>query len=162
MIVEGLESRLVPLIKSHRGKVALAVKHLGTGESYNFHGDEPMPTASLIKLAVMIEVYQQAAEGKVKLTDSVSLRQDDKVPGSGVLTEHFSPGLTFPLRDAVHLMMAYSDNTATNLLLDKIGIAATGRRMTAWGLPHTAIYAKVSFEALRTVARPWPAVGGVQ
>ena len=40
---EGLETRLVPLIKNHRGKVALAVKHLGSGESYNFHGDEPMP-----------------------------------------------------------------------------------------------------------------------
>jgi len=139
---DNLESRLAPLAKAHKGTIAIAVKHLGTGEHFTLNADEPMPTASLIKLAVMIEVYQQAADGKIKLSDSVTLRQEDKVPGSGVLTAHFTPGLVFPLRDAVHLMMALSDNTATNLVLDKIGIAATGKRMEAWGFPHTKIYAK--------------------
>src|SRR5258708_6901120 len=67
-----LESRLAPLAKAHKGKVAIAVKHLGTGESCYLHADEPMPTASLIKLPVMMEVYQQAAEGKVKMTDPVT------------------------------------------------------------------------------------------
>src|SRR5205085_8304465 len=104
---------------------------------------EPMPTASLIKLAVMIEVYQQAAEKRIQLSDQLTLRAEDKVPGSGVLTDHFTPGLTFPLRDAVHLMIALSDNTATNLILDKIGIASTAKRMESWGLPNTKIHAKV-------------------
>jgi beta-lactamase class A len=140
---EGLEARLTPLVKSHHGKVALAVQHLQTGESYSLDGDQPVPTASLIKLAVMIEAYQQAAEGKLRLTELVTLQKEDKVPGSGVLTYHFTTGLTFPLQDAVHLMIAYSDNTATNLVLDRIGIAATGKRMEAWGFPHTRIYAKV-------------------
>ncbi|HZT81615.1 MAG TPA: serine hydrolase [Gemmataceae bacterium] len=139
----GLEACLAPLAKSHKGKVAIAVKHLGTGESYYLHADEPMPTASLIKLAVMMEVYQQADEGKVRLTDKVTLRQEDKVPGSGILTEHFSDGACFSLRDAVRLMIVYSDNTATNLVLDRIGIASTNRRMQAWGYPNTRIHAKV-------------------
>src|SRR5262245_4515499 len=52
---EGLEARLTPLAKAHKGKVAIAVKHLGTGETFYLHADEPMPTASLIKLPVMIE-----------------------------------------------------------------------------------------------------------
>src|SRR5262245_25587215 len=121
----SLETRLAPLATAHKGKVALAVKHLGTGESCTLNGDEPMPTASLIKFPVMIEVYLQAAEGKVKLADPVTLREADKVPGSGILTYHFSDGANFPLRDAVRLMIAYSDNTATNLVLDKIGIAST-------------------------------------
>src|SRR6516162_2470551 len=82
----SLESRLAPLAKAHKGKVAIAVKHLGTGESFYLNADEPMPTASLIKLAVMVEAYQQAAEGKVKLTDPVTLHKEDKVPGSGILT----------------------------------------------------------------------------
>jgi beta-lactamase class A len=138
-----LEARLAPLAKAHKGKVAIAVKHLGTGEGYYLNADEPMPTASLIKLAVMVEVYQQAAEGKVKLTDPVTLRQADKVPGSGILTEHFSDGATFSLRDAVRLMIAFSDNTATNLVLDQIGIGSTGKRMEAWGFPNTKIHAKV-------------------
>jgi beta-lactamase class A len=140
---DGLEACLLPLVKNLRGKVALAVRHLQTGEGYSLDADEPMPTASLIKLAVMIELYQQAAEGKLKLSDPVTLQKEDKVPGSGVLTDHFTPGLTFPLRDAAHLMIAYSDNTATNLILDRIGVAATGKRMEAWGFPHTRIYAKV-------------------
>src|SRR5438874_2041209 len=135
----SLEAQLAPLAKAHKGKVAIAVKHLGSGESYSLNADEPMPTASLIKLAVMIEVYQQVAEGKVKLSDPITLRKEDKVQGSGVLNEHFTPGITFPLRDAVSLMIAVSDNTATNLVLDKIGIGATGERMEAWGFPNTKI-----------------------
>ena len=149
----SLEVRLASLAKDHKGKVAIAVKHLKNGTSYYLHADEPMPTASLIKLAVMIEVYQQAAEGKIKLTDSVTLHEADKVPGSGILTEHFSDGATISLRDTVRLMMAFSDNTATNLVLDKIGIAATGKRMEAWGYPNTRINAK-SFRGDTTSVAP--------
>ena len=150
---EDLASRLESLAKTHKGKVAIAVKHLGTGESYYLNADEPMPSASLIKLPVMIEVYQQVAEGKIKLSDLVTLRQEDKVQGSGVLTDHFSPGVTFPLHDAVHLMIAVSDNTATNLVLDKIGIGATALRMEAWGFPNTKIHAK-SFRGDKTSVFP--------
>src|SRR4051812_24978885 len=148
----SLESRLAPLAKAHKGKVAIAVKHLGSGESYYLHADEPMPTASLIKLPVMMEVYQQAAEGKVKLTDPVTLHDSDKVPGSGILTQHFSDGASFSLRDAVRLMIVYSDNTAKNPVLDKIGIAATNQRMEAWGLPNTRINAKVFRGSTTSVA----------
>jgi beta-lactamase class A len=139
---DSLEARLVPLAKAHKGKVAIAVKHVGSGESYYLSADEPMPTASLIKLAVMIEAYQQAADGKVKLTDMVTLHDPDKVGGSGILTYHFSDGASFPLRDAVHLMIVYSDNTATNLVLDKIGIRSTADRMEPWGFPNTKIHSK--------------------
>jgi beta-lactamase class A len=139
---EGLEARLAPLAKAHKGKVAIAVKHLGSGETYFLNADEPMPTASLIKLAVMAEVYQQVAEGRVKLSDMVTLHDADKVPGSGILTYHFSDGATFPLRDAVRLMIVFSDNTATNLVLDKIGLRSTADRMEAWGFPNTKIHAK--------------------
>ncbi len=140
---ESLDSRLLPLIDAHHGKVAVAVKNLETGEQLRHRADEPMPTASLIKLAVMIEVYQQAAEGKISLDDMFTLTEADKVPGSGVLTSHFSPGATISQRDAVRLMIAYSDNTATNLVLDKIGLPATAARMEAWGFPHTKIHSKV-------------------
>src|SRR5262249_34737902 len=139
----SLEARLAPLAKAHKGQVAIAVKHLRSGESYYLNADEPMPTASLIKLAVMVEAYQQVTEGKVKLTDPVTLRKEDKVEGSGILTYHFSEGATFPLRDAVRLMIVFSDNTATNLVLDKIGIDATAKRMEQWGFPNTKIHAKV-------------------
>jgi beta-lactamase class A len=148
-----LEERLAPLAKAHKGEVAIAVRHLLTGESYTLNGDKVMPTASLIKFPVMLEVYLQVAEGKVKLSEMVTLHEKDKVPGSGILTSHFSEGATFPLRDAVRLMIAYSDNTATNLVLDKIGIASTNKRMAAWGCPETRINAKV-FLGSKTSVNP--------
>lgn len=139
----SLESRLMPLIKAHKGKVAVAVKNLKTGESFACHADDVMPTASLVKFPVMVETYRQAAQGQVNLDDFVTLEKDDKVPGSGILTYHFSPGARFPLRDAVHLMIVYSDNTATNLVLDQIGIGSTAETMEKLGYPNTKIHSKV-------------------
>lgn len=140
---ESLEGRLRPLIDAHKGEVAIAVKHLKTGETFQHRADEPMPTASLIKLPVMIEVYQQAHDGKLKLADPITLKKEDKVPGSGILTTHFSEGASFPLVDAVRLMIAFSDNTATNLVVDKIGLPATATRMESLGFPNTKLHSKV-------------------
>lgn len=140
---EDLDSRIAPLVKEHKGKVAVAVKNLKTGEEYYLHADDVMPTASLIKLPVMIETYWQAAEGKVKLDTTLTLRKADKVPGSGILTNHFSDGATFPLRDAVRLMIVFSDNTGTNMVLDQIGLPSTNARMAKLGLKETRINAKV-------------------
>jgi D-alanyl-D-alanine carboxypeptidase (penicillin-binding protein 5/6)/beta-lactamase class A len=139
----SLEARLAPLIRDHKGKVAVALKHLGTGETYFLNADEPMPTASLIKLPVLIETYLQADEGKLSMTDRLTLRESDKVQGSGILTDHFSDGATFSIRDACRLMTAFSDNTATNLILDRVGIKNVNARMEAWELPNTKLNVKV-------------------
>jgi beta-lactamase class A len=138
-----LEAKVASLAKAHKGQVAVAVKNLKTQEVFTLNGDERMTTASLIKLPVMVETYWQVAEGKVKLETPVTLKKDDMVPGSGVLTQHFSPGATFSLRDAVRLMIVFSDNTATNLVLDQIGIPSTRERMDTLGLKNTRINAKV-------------------
>ncbi|MGE5193369.1 MAG: serine hydrolase [Deltaproteobacteria bacterium] len=138
-----LEERLKPLIAAHEGQVAVAVKHLEKGEAFSHRADEPMPTASLIKFSVMIEAYRQADREQIDLAKAVVLRDEDKVPGSGILTSHFSAGAAFPLRDAVRLMIAFSDNTATNLVLDQIGLSATAKSMEELGCPNTKIHAKV-------------------
>jgi beta-lactamase class A len=140
---ETLESMLTPLIQAHKGKVAVAVKNLDTGESFAYHADVPMRTASLIKFPIMVEAYRQAADKKVDLDKPVTLKKGDKVPGSGILTAHFSEGATFPLRDAIHLMIVYSDNTATNLVLDEIGIRSTAETMERMGYPNTKAHSKV-------------------
>src|SRR6516162_4657787 len=126
---KSLKERIEPLVKEHKGKAAVAVKNLRTGESFTLNGDEPMPTASLIKFPVLVELYFQVSEGKVNLATHVMVHKEDMVPGSGILTYHFSDGANFPLRDAARLMMVYSDNTATNLVLDRIGIDSTNKRM---------------------------------
>ncbi len=139
-----LESRLMPLIRAHQGKVAVAVKPLGSGESFRYHADDVMPTASLIKFPVMIEAYRQAADKQVDLDSFITLKKQDKVGGSGILYYHFSDGDTFKLRDAIRLMIVFSDNTATNLVLDAIGIGATAATMEKMGYPNTKIHSKVS------------------
>ena len=63
----GLAGVIEPLIHAHKGKVAVAVKNLRTGETYLYHADEVMPTASLIKFPVMVETYRQAAAGLIDL-----------------------------------------------------------------------------------------------
>ena len=142
-VAENLESCLTPLILAHKGRVSVAVKHLWTGESFEYHADQVMPTASLIKFPVMIEAYRQAAAKQIDFDSVVVLKKQDKVPGSGVLTDHFTEGATFRLRDAVRLMIAFSDNTATNIVLDAIGIGATAATMEKLGYPNTKIHAKV-------------------
>ncbi len=140
---DGLNEKLLPLIERHQGDVAVMVRHLETGESFEHEADDVMPTASLIKLAVMVETYQQAHVGKLALSDVITLKNTDKVQGSGILTSHFSDGLQLSLRDAVRLMIAYSDNTATNLVVDRIGLPSVAKRMEALSLPETKLHAKV-------------------
>lgn len=140
---DGLGDRLKPLIEAHQGQVGIAVRHLKTGETFAHRENEPMPTASLIKFPVMIEAYRQAQAGKLDLQKMVTLRDEDKVPGSGILTSHFSSGAAFPVRDAIRMMIAFSDNTATNLVLDQIGLPATAKCMEEMNCPETKIHSKV-------------------
>lgn len=139
----SLADRLTPLIAAHKGRVAVGVEQLEGDARFAYQADEVFPTASLIKFPVLIELYRQAQDGRVDLKHQVTLREADKVPGSGILTQHFSDGATFALVDAARLMIAYSDNTATNLVLDQIGLASTGEAMQTLGCPNTRIHSKV-------------------
>jgi beta-lactamase class A len=121
----------------------VALKHLTSGATFTHRADEPMPTASLIKLPVMVTAYQQAADWTLDLDKRIVLKAEDKVPGSGILTQHFSAGTEISVRDVIRLMIVYSDNTATNLVVDQIGLPATTERMTKWEYPHTRLHAKV-------------------
>ena len=143
LATDTLRAAVQPLIEAHAGKVAVAIEHLDREVAYHHRADEPMPTASLIKLAVMIEAYRQVAADALSLDQVVTLRDEDKVPGSGILTDHFSAGARMSVRDAIRLMIRYSDNTATNLVVDQIGLPATAKTMEAWGYPQTKLHAKV-------------------
>ena len=139
----ALAAKLDALAATHKGKIAVGVKHLATGEAYFHKPDEVMPTASLIKLPVMVETFRQIDEGKFKYDHKLTLTKDDCVPGAGVLTDSFTPGATFTLLDAVRLMITVSDNTATNMVLDTITLPATNVTMAKLGFPETRVNAKV-------------------
>ena len=111
--------------------------------AFHYRADDPMPTASLIKLPVMVEAYRQAEAKMLSLDKMIALRAEDKVPGSGILTPHFSPGTSLSLRDLIRLMIAYSDNTATNLVVEQIGLANTSRTMETMGWSNTKLHSLV-------------------
>jgi D-alanyl-D-alanine carboxypeptidase (penicillin-binding protein 5/6) len=142
-IAQDLADRLQPWIDKHAGKVSVAIKHLETGETFFHREKEVVPTASLIKFPILVEYYKQLEAGTLPRDLTVPLRDEDKVPGSGILTEHFASGTVLPLETVAHLMITYSDNTATNLVLDHVGIANVGKTMTELGMPETQVHSKV-------------------
>lgn len=105
-------------------------------------GDVVCPAASLIKVAVALEVFCQIEEGDLSLGERVPLRQEEKVIGSGVLAE-LTDGLTPTLGDLVYMALAISDNTAANMLIERVGLFSVNRRLARLGLQSTRISGKI-------------------
>jgi len=141
-----LNQRIAYKTAGFPGEVSLFAKNLQTGVSYGLLAREPVRTASTIKLAVMIECFAEAGEGKLKWTEPLTVSAENKVSGSGVLTE-FSDGVQLPLGDVMHLMTVVSDNTAANMLLDRVTGNAVNARMAGLGLQQTRVMRKILGEA---------------
>ena len=137
-----LDQRIRAEISQFKGKVNLFAKNLETGATYELGGDDRVPTASTIKVAVMIEAFARVAEGKAKWTDELVLSKEKKVGGAGILPV-FADGLRLTLRDAVTLMMVLSDNTATNLVIDVLTADAVNARMESLGMKETRLMRRV-------------------
>ena len=146
----GLHRTLDSLVKHYHGVLGYSIHNLDTDERFTLRGDETFPTASLIKVPILVTLFDLADKGMISLDDQLTLLKIDQVPGSGVL-QYMHPGMTLSVRDAAVLMSILSDNTATNLLLDKIAIRRVWQKMEALGLPHTKVHAKV-FLRLASVA----------
>ncbi len=138
----AIDQRVQAAIRGFPGSVSLYARNLDTGVSYGLRADAPVPTASTIKLPIMVELFAEAEEGRLDWNQKLLLTDQDKVSGSGVLTE-FSSGDAFPIRDLMHLMIVVSDNTATNLILDRIGGNAVNARMAQLGLKQTVVMRKI-------------------
>ena len=138
----ALDQRVRAEVMQFKGKVSLFAKNLDTGVVYELRGDERVPTASTIKIAIMVEAFARVAEGKAKWTDELVLTKEKKVGGSGILPE-FADGLRLTFRDGVTLMMVLSDNTATNLVIDVLTADAINARMESLGLRETRLMRRV-------------------
>lgn len=137
----ALHRQLDSLAASHHGVVGYTVHNIDTGERLERRGDETFSTASLIKVPVLVTLYDLIEKGEISPDDRIVILKIDKVPGSGQL-QFLHDGVEVTVRDAAWLMITISDNTATNLLLDKITIRRVWERMEALGLPHTKIHSK--------------------
>jgi beta-lactamase class A len=125
------------------GVLAVAILDLSTGQKYLLHADEVMPTASSIKIAILAELYRQAQQGKLKLTDFYTLQSSDLVGGSGI-TSVLTPGATrLTLRDVAGLMISVSDNSATNVIIDRVGMENVNAMLDSLGLTHTRLQRKM-------------------
>lgn len=123
----------------YAGTAALVVTDLHTGEVlHEEQADRPFPAASTIKVPLLVLALQAAERGELRLEDRVTLRAEDQVAGAGVLHE-LSPGLALSWHDVLTLMIVVSDNTATNLLIERLGVAEINAGFRSLGLETTRL-----------------------
>jgi beta-lactamase class A len=134
---QKFDRRLHDIASRVDGVVGYDVVDVTSGDRFAHLEGTVFPTASAIKLAIVYELFAQAAEGRVRLDDSMALDRSKAVGGTGVLVHMGTP--TLSIRDYATLMVTLSDNTATNVLIDKLGMADIARRMTSLGLSSTKL-----------------------
>jgi hypothetical protein len=105
------------------------------------------PTASCIKLFILLVLMRRIAAGDLTLEQRIPVLAGQQVGGSGVLKD-LSAGIELPLRDVATLMIVLSDNTATNMLVDLLGLAAVNQTIRDLGLPDTTLFDRVDFHAI--------------
>jgi beta-lactamase class A len=131
------ERRVQEIASRLDGVVGYVFVDLTSGERITRLERETFPTASTIKLAIVYELFKQAAEGKIRLDETITLDRGKAVGGSGVLFELGTP--TLSIHDYAALMVTLSDNTATNILIDRLGMEQIARRMQGLGLNATKL-----------------------
>ncbi|MDQ4121224.1 MAG: class A beta-lactamase-related serine hydrolase [Acidobacteriota bacterium] len=136
----SLDERIKNALADFQGSAWIYAKNLDNGKTYELRADERVRTASTIKLAIMVEAFAQVEAGKLKWTDKFVLK--NKQGGSGVLGE-FTEGTEIDLKTLVNLMIVVSDNTATNLILDRITSDAVNARMEQLGFANIRSLRKI-------------------
>lgn len=132
-----VESAISAILKPVAGVFGVVARRDGN-DGVALNQDEVFPSASVIKVPMMVDLFCLRDEGKLSFDEIVKLRDEDKVDGSGVLKEMHA-GLEVTLLDLLILMIVQSDNTATNLLIDRIGMESVNERMRGLGLEKTTL-----------------------
>jgi beta-lactamase class A len=154
----SLQQELAAIAATHKGHVALYAKQLNSGKEVALDPDQPVQTASVIKLAILFEAMEQVRAGKAHWDEKLTLKKGDGVNGSGVLT-FFDTPLTLTLKDVLTMMVIVSDNTATNLAIDRFGVSAVNARIAWMGLKDTHLYKKIGKPATEPMPADQPKFG---
>lgn len=154
----ALQQRLAAIVAAHQGKVGLFATQLNTGKTVALDADVPVPTASVIKLTILYEAMEEIRAGKAHWDEKLTLKPGDGVNGSGVLYFFDTPA-QFTLKDVATMMIIQSDNTATNLMIDRFGVDAINARTKSLGLKDTYLYKKVSKPATGPMPADQPKFG---
>jgi beta-lactamase class A len=135
------DARLQEIARGLDGVMGYSIVDLTTGERIEAMASTEFATASTIKLAILYELLKQNEEGRIRLTDERRLDRRAVVNGDGILHDLTTPSLS--IRDYAALMITLSDNTATNVVIDIVGMEAVNTRMRALGLGHTRLRRKM-------------------
>lgn len=138
-----LRGQLTAIRDSLDGVLGLAVKDLSTGHTFFINENEIFPQASSIKITILLEVLRQAEENRLRLDEFIDLKPESKVGGGPILNYLGFPSLKISVRDLCVLMVVLSDNTATNLLIDRVGMEAVNKRLASLGLSQTRLRRKM-------------------
>ncbi len=136
----AIQSQVAARVHAFHGEMGVYAKNLATGETIAVNADQRFPTASLIKVAVMAEVFHQIADGRLSKEKTITLKATDKAGDETVPVNMLHPGAVLTVGDLLHLMIAYSDNTATNLLVGLVGTANVDTLLDSYGLTKTRLY----------------------
>ena len=140
---QKLEANISDVDHGLDGVLGVAILDLSSGQKFLLHSDDVFPQASSIKVAVLAELYRQSQAGKLKLTDLYTVQATDLVPDSTIMGG-LTPGVTrITLRDLATMMIAVSDNSATNVLIDRVGMENVNALMDSLGLAHTRLRRKM-------------------
>jgi len=140
---QKLESSIQEIDQHLDGVMGVAIEDLTTGDHYFLHEDEVFAQASSIKITVLANLYLQAEQGKLKLTDLYTVQSSDLVPDSDIMNG-LTPGVTrVTLRDLATMMVAVSDNAATNVLIDRVGMTNVNAMLVSLGLTNTRLRRKM-------------------
>jgi beta-lactamase class A len=150
--LDELEAELRRIGSGYSAKWTYALTDLESGEHIGCAEDDVMPTASLIKVPILVSLYRAAQQGSVSLTDRIQYEQDQYCLGSGVLV-HLTPGVEMTVRDAAVLMIVISDNIATNMVIDLVGIDRINQTMRNLGLERTTLSQRLGDPAAGLDAR---------
>src|SRR5262245_24863897 len=138
-----LTAEIEKVANSLDGVMGVAIKDLITGEEILINDQLTFPTGSSIKIPVLIELHKQASEGKYKLSDQRWIERKDQIGGSGVIVNFGDHTSQLSLNDLAVLMIVLSDNTATNMLIDQVGMANVNRTMDELGLNQIRLRRKM-------------------
>lgn len=137
--IDRLEKRIQSVIQGLEGDVGVAVRHVESGAELSIKGETYFPMASVFKIPIFIEVLAQVKEGRFTLDDEIGIQKTDQHFGSGMLADLDAPGITLSVRNLINLMMLISDNSATDILAEKVGVANVNPRLRGYGIEDITV-----------------------
>ena len=139
LLAERFRGELEAISRATPGVVGIQVVDLTSGAEYGVNAELVFPTASAIKVPLLVELLRQGEAGRIRMDERVELRAGDRAGGSGVLQFLGDGTSALAMRDLAVLMVVLSDNTATNLLIERVGMDAVNRTLAGMGFTATRL-----------------------